>query len=305
MLAAMTTFAHAPGTIRLGDLEVHRLGFGAMQLPGPMVYGPPRDPAAARAVLRRVRDLGINFIDTSWYYGPHVANELIREVLHPYPAGLVLATKLGGRRTDDKGWAPFVRPEELRKGCEEDLRTLRREALDVVHLRWMPHVKDASFAESLDAMIALQKEGKIRHIGLSNVTLSQLEEALRKTAIVTVENLYNVAASGEKLGPSFAGITEGQEAVLALCTERRIAYLPYFPLHVPGPQRVERPAIDAIARSRGVTAAQVALAWLLARSPVMLPIPGTSSVAHLDENWSARELALTLDEVNAIAEARK
>jgi aryl-alcohol dehydrogenase-like predicted oxidoreductase len=303
-MRAMTSFAHLPETIRLGDLEVFRLGFGAMQLPGPMVYGPPHDPTAARAVLRRVIDLGINLIDTSWYYGPYVSNELIKQVLHPYKAGLVLATKLGGRRTDDKGWASYLRPEELRKGCEEDLRTLGRDHLDIVHLRWIPHGAAVTFGEAMDAMIALKSEGKIRHLGLSNVTLAQIQEALRKTPIVTVENLYNAAASGEKLGQSFLGNTAGQEEIVAFCTEHGIAYLPYFPLNVPGPSPVERPVIRKIAAARGVSETQVAIAWLLARSPVILPIPGTSTVAHLEDNWAARKLALTRDEIAAITEAR-
>src|SRR5579871_3778498 len=175
----MNDFAHLPATTRLGDLEVCRLGFGAMQLPGPMVFGPPKDPAAARAVLRRVVELGINLIDTSWYYGPFVSNELIAEVLHPYPKGLVLVTKLGGRRTEDAGWAAYVRPEELRVGCEHDLRTLKLERIDVVHLRWIPH-GDVPFREALDAMVALQREGKIRHIALSNVTPAQLRDAMTR-----------------------------------------------------------------------------------------------------------------------------
>jgi pyridoxine 4-dehydrogenase len=304
-MRAMSSFAHLPETIRLGDLEVFRLGFGAMQLPGPMVYGPPRDPTEARAVLRRVIDLGINLVDTSWYYGPYVSNELIKDVLHPYKTGLVLATKLGGRRTEDKGWASYLRPEELRKGCEEDLRTLGRDHLDIVHLRWIPHGAPVTFGEAMDAMIALKSEGKIRHLGLSNVTLAQIQEALRKTAIVTVENLYNAAASGEKLGQSFLGNTAGQEEIIAFCTERGIAYLPYFPLNVPGPSPVERPVIRKVASARGVSETQVAIAWLLARSPVILPIPGTSSVAHLEDNWAGRKLALTRDEIAAITEARK
>jgi aryl-alcohol dehydrogenase-like predicted oxidoreductase len=162
----MTGFAHLPSTLKLGDIEVKRLGFGAMQLPGPAVWGEPRDPERARAVLRRVVELGIDLIDTSWYYGPHVSNRLIAETLHPYPRGLVLATKLGGKRAPDRGWAAFIRPEELRQGCEEDLRSLRLDRIDVVHLRWIGQ-GDVPFLESLDAMIAMQKEGKIRFIGVS------------------------------------------------------------------------------------------------------------------------------------------
>ncbi|MBL8740697.1 MAG: aldo/keto reductase, partial [Myxococcales bacterium] len=186
-----TSFAHAPATIALGDLKVQRLGYGAMQLPGPAVWGEPSDPERARSVLRRVVELGIDLIDTSWYYGPHVANRLIAETLHPYPKGLVIACKLGGKRTPDKGWAPFIRPDELRQGCEEDLRGLKLDRIDVVHLRWMN--VGVPFLEALDALIGLQKEGKIRHIALSNVNATQVEQALGRTPIVSVQNSFNIA----------------------------------------------------------------------------------------------------------------
>ena len=298
----MKAFAHPPSTTRLGDLEVCRLGFGAMQLPGPMVWGPPKDPAAARAVLRRVVELGINLIDTSWYYGPYVSNELIAETLRPYPKELVLATKLGGRRTDDKGWVSALRPEELRKGCEEDLRTLGLDRVDVVHLRWIGHT-DVPFREALDAMVAMQKEGKIRHIALSNVSPAQLREAMDRATIVGVSNLYNVAHGEQRLGQLPHASTEGQEEMVDLCAAKGIAFLPFFLLAIPGPPR-RNEALTEIARSRGVTETQIALAWLLARSPTMVPIPGTSSVAHLEENWAARELELTKDEFSAISAAR-
>src|SRR3954465_9220842 len=176
-------FAHLPSTVRLGDIEVCRLGFGAMRLPGKDVWGEPDDPARARAVVRRVVELGINFIDTSWYYGPLVSNRLIAEALHPYPKDLVIATKLGGKRLPDKGWASALRPEELRKGAEDDLRTLRLERLDVVHLRHMAGAR-GPFLESLDALVAMQAEGKIRHLALSNVGVSEIEQALARTPIV-------------------------------------------------------------------------------------------------------------------------
>jgi pyridoxine 4-dehydrogenase len=298
----MTDFAHLPDSITLGDLRVCRLGFGAMQLPGPMVWGEPKDPAAARAVLRRVVELGINLIDTSWYYGPHVANRLIAEELHPYPASLVIATKLGGKRLPDKSWAPALRPEELRQGCEEDLRGLRRDHVDIVHLRW---ISDAGvdFGDALDAMLGLQKEGKVRHLALSNVTVEQLEDALSRTQIVGVQNLYNVAAGEARLGRSPIAVIEGQERLLAFCEARGIAFLPFFPLAVPG-ARVASTALSDVAARHDKTEAQVAIAWLLARSPVLLPIPGTSSLAHLDENWDARRLRLSADEIDAIGAAR-
>jgi pyridoxine 4-dehydrogenase len=290
-------------TIRLGDLEVQRLGFGAMQLPGPGVYGPPRDPARARAVLRRVVEVGINLIDTSWYYGPFVSNELIAEVLHPYPKGLVLATKLGGRRTPDKGWHSALRPEELREGCEADLRTLKLERAHVVHLRWMPGT-DVPFTEALDALITLQKEGKLQHIGLSNVSVAQVEQALERTPIVTVQNLYNAAAGEKRLAKLPHALVAEQERMLQLCEARKIAFLPFFPLSIPGGPELANAAIDQIAQRRAKTKIQIALAWLLQHSPTLVPIPGTSSPEHLEENWAARTIQLEPDECAAIDRAR-
>lgn len=291
-------------TIRLGDLEVQRLGFGAMRLPGKDVWGEPEDPARARAVLRRVVELGINLIDSSWYYGPHVANRLIAETLHPYPKDLVIASKLGGKRTPDKGWAAFSRPEELREGCEHDLRDLRRDVLDVVHFRYIGAPGTAPFAESLDAMIDLQKEGKIRHIALSNVNVKHLEQALAKTPIVAVQNMFNVGGGKGQLARMTHAEVEGPEEVLAACEAKGIAYLPFFPLAV-GALGKPQPALAAAAEKHGATPAQIAIAWLLARSPVMLPIPGTSSPEHLEENWAARNIALSADEVRAIAEGSR
>lgn len=271
------------------------MGFGAMRLPGPDVWGEPTDPARARAVLRRVVELGINLIDTSWYYGPHVANRLIAETLRPYPSDLVIACKVGGRRTPDKGWAPFIRPDELRQGCEEDLRGLKLDRIDVVHLRYMN--VGVPFLEALDALIALQREGKIRHIALSNVSAPQVEAALTRTPIVAVQNIYNVLAGGGGMLAKMAHAeVDAPESVLDLCTARGIAFLPFFPLAV-GNLGKKTSALHTIAARHGTTAAQVGLAWLLARSPVMLPIPGTSSVAHLEENWAARHLALTPAEI--------
>src|SRR4051812_42704985 len=180
-------FANGPETLQLGDLVVRRLGFGAMRLPGKDVWGEPADPAAAHAVLHRAVELGINLIDTAWYYGPHVANRLIAEALHPYPSDLVIATKLGARRLPDKSWVPALTPEELRAGAEEDLRSLRVAQLPVVHLRWLEQ-DDVTFAEALDAMIAMQREGLVRHIALSNVNADQVTTALAKTPIVAVQN---------------------------------------------------------------------------------------------------------------------
>jgi pyridoxine 4-dehydrogenase len=297
-------FAHTPSTIRLGDLEVVRLGFGAMRLPGPDVWGEPEDPARAREVLRRVVALGINLIDSAWFYGPHVANRLIAETLYPYPKDLVIASKLGGKRLPDKGWAPFCRPEELREGCETDLRELRREVLDVVHLRYMGKASPVPFAESLDAMIALKKEGKIRHLALSNVGPAELELALARTPIVSVQNLYSVSGGGGEMARMTHAEVDSPEQVLETCTARGIAFMPFFPLGI-GAHTKPDAAVAAAAERHGVTPAQIALAWLLARSPVMLPIPGTSRPEHLVENWASRSVRLTPDEVRSIAAAAR
>jgi aryl-alcohol dehydrogenase-like predicted oxidoreductase len=272
-----------------------------MRLPGKEVWGEPDDPARARKVLRRAVELGINFIDTAWFYGPLVANRLIAEALHPYPRDLVIATKLGGKRLPDKGWAPALRPEELRKGAEEDLRTLRLERLDVVHLRNMPGA-GVPLLESLDALVAMQAEGKIRHLALSNVNAREIELALTRTPIVAVQNMFNVAGGGGPIAKLTHAEVDDPEGVLDLCTQKGIAYLPFFPLAV-GNIAQQRPVLAAIAEKYQATPAQIALAWLLARSPILLPIPGTSSVEHLEENWDARRIALTKDEVAAIAKA--
>jgi aryl-alcohol dehydrogenase-like predicted oxidoreductase len=297
-------FAHAPSTIRLGDLEVVRLGYGAMRLPGPDIWGEPEDPARAREVLRRVVALGMNLIDSAWYYGPHVSNRLIAETLHPYPSDLVIASKLGGKRLPNKGWAPFCRPDELREGCETDLRELRREVLDVVHLRYMGKGSPVPFAESLDAMIALKKEGKIRHLALSNVGPAELEFALARTPIVSVQNLYSVSGGGGAVARMTHAEVESPEEVLAMCTSRGIAFMPFFPLGI-GAHAKPGAAVAAAAERHRATPAQIALAWLLARSPVMLPIPGTSRPEHLEENSASRSIHLTPDEVQSIAAAAR
>jgi aryl-alcohol dehydrogenase-like predicted oxidoreductase len=289
--------------IRVGDFEVPRIGYGAIRLPGEGVWGEPGNPDRARALLRRAVELGIEFIDTAWFYGPHVANRLIAEALRPYPKELVIATKLGSQRTPDKGWAPFARPEELREGAEHDLRDLKRDVLDVVHLRFMAP-SGVPFLESLDGMIALQKAGKIRHVALSGVGVGQLKQALERTPIVAVQNVFNIAGGGGAFAKRTHSVVDDPEGVLALCEERGIAFVPYFPL-ASGTFGKPRPALAAAAKRHDATAAQVALAWLLARSPATLPIPGTTSVAHLEENWNARTIRLSQEEVEAIArEAR-
>ncbi len=296
----MNDFALAPSTIRLGDLEVVRLGFGAMRLPGKDVWGEPENPDRARQVLTQVVALGMNFIDSSWYYGPHVSNRLIAETLYPYPRDLVIASKLGGMRTPDKGWGAFSTPEQLREGCEHDLRGLRRDVLDIVHFRYIGAPGTVPFLESLEALIALKKEGKIRHLGLSNVNAAQVELALTKTPIVAVQNLFNIAGGTGRLARMSHAEVESPEAVLALCEAKGIAYLPFFPLGA-GMMGKPQPALTAAAAKYGVSPAQISIAWLLARSKVMLPIPGTSSPEHLVENWNARKVSLTAEEVQAIA----
>ncbi len=290
----MLRFAHGPETLKLGDLEVRRFGFGAMRLPGKDVWGEPADPAAAHAVLHRAIELGINLIDTAWYYGPMVANRLIVEALHPYPSDLVIATKLGGKRLEDKSWAPALTPEALREGAHTDLTSLKLAQLPVVHLRWMDN-SDATFGEALDALIALQAEGKIRHLALSNVTVEQLDEALAKTPVVAVQNLYSMSPSAAPVAPK-----DHPNAMLAACEAKGIPFLPFFPLAT-GALALGGGATAAAAKRHRCTPSQLALAWLLARSPWILPIPGTSRVAHLDENIGALRVALDESTVAELA----
>jgi pyridoxine 4-dehydrogenase len=225
LMARIDDFAHGPSTLNLGDLRVPRLGYGAMRLPGKDVWGEPPDRARAIAVLRRVVELGIRLIDTAWYYGPYVANTLIAEALYPYPKDLVIACKLGGRRTPDRGWVPFLRPEELREGLEHDLRTLKLERIDVVHLRLMPSA-GVPFAEALDALIDEQRKGRIRHLALSTVDLKEMDFALGRTTIVAVQNLYNVGGGGGQLARLTQSEVEAPDAVLGRCEERGIAFSP-------------------------------------------------------------------------------
>ena len=290
----MLRFAHTPDTIALGDLVVRRLGFGAMRLPGPGVWGEPADPAAAHAVLHKAIELGVNLIDTAWYYGPHVSNRLIAEALHPYPSDLVIATKLGAKRLPDKSWVPALTPDELRAGVDADLRSLKLDQLPVVHLRWLDQ-PDVSFGEALDVLIDLKRTGKIRHLALSNVDPGQLARALARTPIVAVQNLFNL--SGTK-GPVHAAERPGE--LLAACEARGIAFLPFFPLAI-GALTTESGALAAAAKRHNCTPAQLAIAWLLARSPVMLPIPGTGRVAHLIENMGSIHVALDPATVGELA----
>jgi len=272
--------AEAAGTVRLGDLEVPRLGFGAMRLPGPGVWGPPTDRDEAIRTVRRAVELGVRVIDSAWYYGLDVANEVIAAAIRPYPDDLVLITKLGGARTDDGTWVSGLTPDALRAGCERDLRVLGIDAVPVVHLRWMENSGAITFNEALDVMLDLQARGKIQRIGLSNVTADQLSAALAKTPIASVSNHF---------GPA----EQSDAATLEMCAAQNIAYLPFFPLGAGRAATATGNALGAVAAKHNASPAQVAIAWLLGRSPAMLPIPGTSKVAHLEENVFAGSLRLT------------
>ncbi len=268
----------AAGTTAIGDLTVPRLGYGTMRLTGPGIWGQPADHDEAVRVLRRAVELGVRVIDSAWYYGPDAAHQLVREALSPYPDDLVLVTKLGAARGEDKSWFPWMTPDLLRKGNENDLRLLGLESVPVTHLRWMDGASQTSFEDALATMIALKDEGRIQRIGLSNVSLEQLDAALAEVEIVTVSNLYSVGQRAD-------------DPVVERCTEQGVAYLPFFPLAM---GRVGRESVvAAVAERLGATATTVALAWLLQRSPVVLPIPGTSQVAHLEENVGAADLVLT------------
>lgn len=270
-----------------GDLRVHRLGYGAMRITGEGIWGPPDDPEAAKAVLRRVPELGLDLIDTADSYGPEVSENLIADALHPYPEGLTIATKGGLRRTGPGQWPRDARPERLRECCEGSLRRLRVERIDLYQL----HAPDEKvpYDESIGALKELQDEGKIRHIGISNVTTEQLDEARGLVDVVSVQNRYNAT-------------DRSSEEVLRACEEAGIGFIPWFPLAT-GDLAEPGGPLDEIARAHDATPGQVALAWLLARSRVMLPIPGTSSIEHLEENVAATELTLTDEELAAIDRA--
>jgi pyridoxine 4-dehydrogenase len=279
----------------LGDKPVNRIGFGAMQLAGPGVFGPPRDPDAARAVLRRAVELGVDHIDTAQYYGPDVVNDLIRETLHPYPENLKLVTKVGGRRDDTGGWLPAQRPDELRAGVEDNLRSLRAERMDLVNLRLMDHEASGDLlAEQLGTLEDLRREGKLDLIGISEAGVDAVRRAMDLVDIAEVQNAYSV-------------VNRSGEEVLELCMEREIAFVPYFPLgsaFTGGPKQLAAdPVIAAVAERRAVTPTQVALAWLLARYERILLIPGTSSVAHLEENLAAGDVELDASDLAELEHA--
>jgi len=272
-----------------GELEVHRLGFGAMRITGRGIWGPPDDPDEARRLLRRVVELGIDLIDTADSYGPEVSENLIAEALRPYPDNLVIATKGGLRRTGPGQWPRDARPERLKECCEGSLRRLKLDQISLYQL----HAPDPKvpYEDSVGALKELQDEGKIRHVGVSNVSVAQLEQARAIVEVASVQNRYNVA-------------DRDSEDVLEVCESLGIGFIPWFPLAT---GRLAEPAgpLDRIAREHDATPAQIALAWLLARSPVMLPIPGTSSIEHLEEDLAATRIELSLSEVEEIGRARQ
>jgi aryl-alcohol dehydrogenase-like predicted oxidoreductase len=277
----MTTFTIG------GDLTVNRLGFGAMRLTGKGVWGPPDDRAECIRVLRRLVELGVNFIDTADSYGPFVSEELIKEALHPYADGLVVATKAGLLRTGPDEWSPLGFPDYLRQQCEMSLRRLGVDTIDLFQL----HRIDTKFpaADQVGELAKLQQEGKIRHIGLSEVTADQLEAAQQVATIVSVQNMYNLSV-------------RSAEPVLEACEAQDIGFIPWFPLAA-GPLAAADGPLQRIAADHEASASQLALAWLLKRSPVMLPIPGTSKVAHLEENVAAGGIELSDDEFDTLSKA--
>ncbi|RMB85172.1 aldo/keto reductase [Streptomyces shenzhenensis] len=286
--ASVSRPAEASGTFSLGgDLPVHRLGYGAMHLTGPGIWGPPADPDEAVRVLRRAVELGVNLIDTADSYGPFVSEQLIHKALHPYPDDLVIATKAGLTRPGPDEWRAVGRPEYLRQQCELSLRHLGLDRIDLFQLhRIDPKVPPA---EQLGELVLLQQEGKIRHIGLSEVTVEQLDQAREIATIVSVQNLYNLA-------------DRGAEDVLDHAERANLAFIPWFPMATGELARPGGP-LDSAAKKHQVSPSQLALAWLLSRSPVMLPIPGTSRVAHLEQNVAAALVTLTDEEFSALADS--
>ena len=274
------------GTVQLADdLVLTRMGYGAMQLAGPMVWGPPKDWDAAKSVLSAVVDLGITHIDTSDYYGPHTVNELIREALHPYPVGLHIVTKIGARRGPDKSWPAALSRDELVQAVHDNLEHLGLESLDLVNLRMTDSREAATIAGPFSVLASLQQEGLIRHLGVSNASAEQVAAAQSIAPVVAVQNFYNLAARAE-------------DALVDQCAEQGIAFVPFFPLG--GFRPLQSAALDQVAVSLGISRMQVALAWLLQRSPTILLIPGTSSVAHLRENAGAANVELPAEAVAAL-----
>lgn len=290
----MTALSRA-GTFKLGDRSVHRMGYGAMQLAGPHVFGPPKDRDQAIAVLRAAVEAGVDHIDTCDYYGPHIVNQIIKEALHPYPANLVLVTKVAARRGEKGEWLPWQSPADLTQAIQDNLRNLGLDVIEAVNFRCMHGMQptEGSIAQQVETLAELKRKGLIKHIGVSNVTPAQVKEARGITPIVCVQNYYNLAHRED-------------DALVDALAKDGIAYVPFFPLG--GFSPLQSSTLDAVAKKLGATPLQVALAWLLRRSPNILLIPGTSSVAHLRENLAAAELNLPVDAMaalNSIASSAK
>ena len=285
-LASEGPSATAAGEVTLGgDMTVRRLGFGAMRITGQGIWGEPPDRDAAVSLVKRVVELDVNFIDTADSYGPEVSEEIIADALHPYPAGVVIATKGGLTRSGPGSWAPDCRPERLKQCCEDSLRRLKLDRIDLYQL----HTPDPNvpFTESVGALAELRQEGKVRHVGLSNVGRSHVKEAREIVPVVSVQNRYSLSA-------------RDSESVLEACESDGLAFIPWFPLDAGS---LKAAALDEVARAHGATSHRVALAWLLAHSDVMLPIPGTSSQEHLEQNVEAASLELSPDEIRRLEEA--
>ncbi|TGQ85698.1 aldo/keto reductase family oxidoreductase [Mesorhizobium sp. M8A.F.Ca.ET.208.01.1.1] len=283
----MTDISKA-GSFKLGDRTVKRLGYGAMQLAGPGVFGPPKDREAARAVLREAIASGVDHIDTSDFYGPHVTNQIIREALHPYPANLTIVTKISARRGADASWIPAMSPQELTQAVHDNLRNLGLDVIEVVNLRSMHGIHgpaEGSLEPQLDTLAELQRQGLVRHIGLSNVTRKQIAQGRGMVDIVCVQNQYNIAHRED-------------DALIDELAADGIAYVPFFPLG--GFTPLQSSTLADVAQKLGATPMQVALAWLLRRAPNILLIPGTSSVEHLRENLAAAELDLPADAIQIL-----
>jgi pyridoxine 4-dehydrogenase len=275
------------GQLQIGNFTVNRLGFGAMRITGEGIWGPPKDSEVAKQVLKRAVELGVNFIDTSDAYGPEVSENLIHDALFPYE-GLMIATKGGLTRSGPGIWIPDGRPEHLREALEGSLRRLSVESIDLYQFH-RPDPK-VPFETSVQTLVELKNQGRIKNLGLSNVTLEQLKQAQEMTEIASVQNRYNITS------------TSGSEVILEYCTEQGIAFIPYFPI---GGDGSDMSALTTIAEKHDATTHQIALAWLLAHSPVMLPIPGTGSVEHLEENVAAASIKLDADDLSQLEQMRK
>ena len=276
-------------------LTVNRLGYGTMRLTGPHIYGEPANRDEALDILKQTRTAGINFFDTADYYGEDVTNRLIREALYPYESDLVICTKVGGARRPDKSWIPYNTPQNLRDSIENNLKTLGQDQIQLVHFRVMPGT-DTSFEKSMEAMYKMQQEGKILHVGVSNVSPEQLKSAMQMGEVATVENMYSYAQ--RETGQTLVGINAGGGEVLSMCEENEIPLIPYFSLVTSLPKQNEK--IEMIAKKHNATVSQVNISWLLHKSPWILPIPGTSSLKHFRENVKAIDLVLSSEDMESL-----